>query len=415
LTQRIKSTALALVLLACVAGYAWASTRIFLASRAVTENTIAGLERSVRLDPWNAEYSLLLARSRALGQLDFAGGIREYQRALALNPHSSRGWLDLAAAYQVAGDTSNQTLAIERAIAVDPTTPSVAWEAATFYVLQGKIDKALPHYRTVLSSQGGETTSILEVLWPITEHDADRILTQALPPDERVYGDFLRFAVAQKDLPAARKVWSRWVALKLPVTERDAFPFIQFLFDSHEPAAALSAWTELAELQPKFKTYLPTAENLVVNGDFEDELLGGGLEWSFAKQNAVDLKVDSLEFHSGNRSLSATFDAGSVASLGFSQRVPVQRGSQYRFSAFVKAEGLTTASGPRLSISDGETGERIFLSEDRRGSTGWQEINTVFRVPPSTAVVRIEVVRDPAYPLIKGKFYMDDFAMRRVD
>lgn len=315
----------------------------------------------------------------------------------------------------MAGDAANQTRAIERAIAVDPTTPSVAWEAATFYVLQGNLERALPHYRTVLSSQGGETTAILDVLWPVTNHNTEMILAKALPADGMVHVDFLRYAVAQKDLEAAKKIWARLLELKPQLNERDVFPYLEFLFESHEPARALAAWKDLALLRPKLAEYSPTADNLIVNGDFENELLGGGLEWSFARQNYVDLKVDSLEFHAGNHSLAASFDAGPVAALGISQWVPVQGGAQYHFSAFVKAEELNTASGPRISIADGDSKERLFLSDDQRGSTGWKEVSANFRVPASTSVVKIEVVREPSQSLIKGKFYMDDLTLRRVD
>lgn len=413
MTQRIKSTALALVLLGSLAVYAFASVRLFRAHRAVSSNTIEGLETGVRLAPWNAEYSLLLARSRTLGLLDFPRGIQEYKRAMALNPYSSRGWLDLAAAYQMAGDSTGQSQAIERAVQVDPTTPSVAWEAASFYILQGKVDQALPHYRTVLKSQENEASSVLEILWPATAHNADLILAKALPPDAKIHADFLRFVADQKDLGAARKVWARLVDLKTAVDAQTAFPYIKLLLDSHEPAEAASTWNQLATLQPKMAEYLPQQDNLIINGDFENPLLGGGLEWSFVREADVDLKVDSLEFHGGNHSLAATFEPGPVSTLGFSQWVPVQGGAQYRFSVFVKSEDLTTASGPRLSITDAYTKERFFLSDDERGSTGWKEITAVFRVKPETSALKIEVIREPGQSLIKGKFYMDDFTLRR--
>ena len=69
--------------------------------------------------------------------------LRPYRAAVHLNPHSARYWFDLASAYQVLGDTSNQTSALEHAIAADPTTPDVAWEAANFYLVQGENEKAL--------------------------------------------------------------------------------------------------------------------------------------------------------------------------------------------------------------------------------------------------------------------------------
>jgi tetratricopeptide (TPR) repeat protein len=412
-TQRIKSSAIALALLGLVLAYATAATRFYLAQRAASTNTIEGLETARRLVPWNAEYSFVLARSHTLASLDFARGISEYQRALALNPYSSRGWLDLAAAYQMAGDNQNQIRAMEKAVQVDPMTPSVAWEVASFYILQGSVQQAIPHYRTVLSSEGPPTRAVLDILWPETQHDAKVILEKALPPVTDVHAEFLRFAAQEKDVIAAKAIWARLITLRPPVKTADALPYIQLLLDSGDPDGAVKAAQELAALRPEMKEYLPTSDNLIVNGDFENPVLGGGLEWTFAKQVNTDLNTDSLEFHSGNHSLSATIEAIQIPTLGISQRVPVQGGGQYSFSVFVKASELNTAYGPRISIADAYTGERFFLSDDQRGTSGWKQIETVLNVPASTKALRVEVIREPWNGLIKGKFYIDDFVLRR--
>ncbi|HUR36988.1 MAG TPA: carbohydrate binding domain-containing protein [Terriglobales bacterium] len=413
MSQRIKTTALAVVLLALLAAYVSATTRLYLAHRAVASNSLAGLERATKLSPGNADYSLLLARSRTLGLLEFTQGIAEYRRALTLNPYASRGWLDLAAAYQMAGDPAGQTKAMQRAVEVDPTTPSVAWEVATFYIVQGDVKRALPHYRTFLASQADDTRSVLEILWPASAHNAELILAEGLPPEIKAHVEFLRFAVEQKDVPAANKIWDRLLTLKGELPTRETLPYFHLLLDSHEGARAQAAWKQLIDSQPALAKYQGSRENLIINGDFEDDILGGGLEWTFRKEASLDLKVDSLEFHSGNRSLFAGFEQGSTPSLGVVQRVPVTGGAEYRFSVFVKADELTSASGPRISISDAYTGERYFLSDDQRGTTGWKEIQTTFRTRPETAILKIEVVREPFSSLIRGKLYLDDFTLRQ--
>ena len=45
-----------------------------------------------------------------------AAAIRLIRAAVQLDPHSARYWFDLASAYQVLGDVSNQTEALEHAI-----------------------------------------------------------------------------------------------------------------------------------------------------------------------------------------------------------------------------------------------------------------------------------------------------------
>src|SRR5258706_6620386 len=111
--------------------------RLFVASVFAERPGFESLERATRLDPSNAEYRNHLGRYYALVARDPASAIAPYRDAVQLNPHSARYWFDLASAYQVLGDVSNQTLALEHAITADPTTPDVAWEAANLYLAQG--------------------------------------------------------------------------------------------------------------------------------------------------------------------------------------------------------------------------------------------------------------------------------------
>ena len=57
--------------------------------------------------------------------------VAEFRKAVALNPYESSYWLDLAEAYYSMGAKSDEDQAIRQAIAVDPTTPSVAWNTAS--------------------------------------------------------------------------------------------------------------------------------------------------------------------------------------------------------------------------------------------------------------------------------------------
>jgi len=408
----LKTATLAAVALGLLTFYTAAFTRNYQAHRAASSSSIEGLERAIALAPGNADYALLLARSRTLGLLQFQPGINEYKRALALNRYSSRGWLDLAAAYQMAGDPAGQREAMQQAVAVDPRTPGVAWEVATFYVVQGDVQRALPYYKTVLSTTEGDTKAVLEVLWSATGGDAALILREVLPNDVRSHIEFLRFASEQKNVAAANVVWERLVNLSGPKPVRSLLPYFELLLASGQSAQALAAWKQLGAVDAEMAKYMPRADNLIVNGDFEEELLGGGLDWKLQRHPSLDLKLDTLEFHSGNRSVSATFEQGGVGSLGLFQLVPVQGGAEYRFSAFAKSVELTTASGPRLLITDAYTGERYFFSDDQRGTTGWKEIQSVFRVKPETTLLKIELAREQWQPLIRGKLYLDELTLR---
>src|ERR1700689_2883817 len=127
--------------------------RLFVASFFGDRRERASLQRAAGLDPSNADYRNHLGRYYALVARDPGAAIEPYRAAVQLNPHAARYWFDLASAYQVLGDTSNQTWALERAIEADPTTPDVAWEAANFYLVQGDDQKALREFRVVLQNE----------------------------------------------------------------------------------------------------------------------------------------------------------------------------------------------------------------------------------------------------------------------
>ena len=119
---------------------------------------------AARLDPGNADYrnhwSLLRpGRPRS--------GYRHCditKTAVQLNPHSADYWFDLADAYQVLGDTANQTAALERAIQADSMTPDVAWEAANLYLVQGQNEKALREFRVVMANDSSLAGSAIQYL-----------------------------------------------------------------------------------------------------------------------------------------------------------------------------------------------------------------------------------------------------------
>src|SRR6202453_4039500 len=133
--------------------YVFLAGRLLVASFFGEKAELASLQRAARLDPWNADYRNHLGRYYALVARDPATSIEPYRAAVQLNPHSARYWFDLASTYQVLGDVSNQTLALEHAIEADPTTPDVAWEAANFFLVQGNEAKALREFRVVLANE----------------------------------------------------------------------------------------------------------------------------------------------------------------------------------------------------------------------------------------------------------------------
>jgi tetratricopeptide (TPR) repeat protein len=370
---------------------------------------LAGLQKAARLDPDNADYRDRLGRYYYLVAHDPSAAIEPYRAAVQLNPHFARFWFDLASAYQVLGDTSNQTGALEHAIQADPTTPDVAWEAANFYLVQGDDEKALHEFRVVLENDPHLAGLAIQFCWRINP-DVDMLLRDVVPP--RAYIAFLSLLMTKQETAATEKVWAALMATPESFELRYAFNYIQYLFDHKDVDEARLVWQQAA---PRFalSSYLPTRNNLIVNGDFDLDVLNGGFDWQYEKQSSVALTLDPSDFHSGHRSLLITFDGPGVKDAGIRQFIAVQPNTLYEFSAYYKNVELEGAGGPHSTIQDAYTQAVLYDSDELKESGFWKSATGEFTTGPDCRLVVLHIRRLPEGSPIRGKLWVGDFHLVR--
>lgn len=393
-----------------IALYFGLSVRIYFATRLAAVLDAPNLRRAIRLEPSNAEYHELLGRNLALSAENLDEAIANYRTAVDLNPYDARSWLDLAGAYQVAGRTSEQAESVEHAVEADPNTPHVAWEAANFFLLQGDQEKALRYFGVVMANDPEMVDATLQLCWRVTT-DANRIVNQVLPPRPDLYLSFLHLLISRQEVAAAENVWNRLISLNQEFSTKLAFPYFRLLLAKQEVTAAQTAWQQLAGVNRSLQAYLPSGQNLVVNGGFEENVLNGGFDWWYQSNPHAAVAIDTTDFSGGTRSLSITFDGQNSADAGISQFIPVKPNTQYEFSAEYRAEELDTASGPRFSISDPYSGTSYLLSDDILGTNPWRPEQAQFHTSPNTKLLLLKIVRQPADPLIRGKLWIDDLKL----
>jgi hypothetical protein len=389
--------------------YVLLAGRIFVASAFGEKPELASLQRAARLDSGNADYRNHLGRYYALVARDPGAAIQPYRAAVQLNPHSARYWFDLASAYQVLGDISNQTWALERAIEADPTTPDVAWEAANFYLVQGDNDKALREFHVVLENEPSLAGPSIQFCWRV-DPDVDALLRDVVPARSTAYIAFLQLLMSKRETAATAKVWSAMMATPDPFERRYAYDYIQYLFDHRAVDEARLAWQQAA---PRFglSSYLPTRNNLIVNGDFNLDVLNGGFDWQYQRQPSVALVLDPSDFHSGHRSLSITFDGPGVNDAGIRQFIAVQPGTTYDFSAYYKNGELEGAGAPHITIQDAYTQAVVYDSDELKEAGFWKSVTGEFTTGDDCKLLVVHVRRLPAGSPIRGKIWLDDFRL----
>jgi tetratricopeptide (TPR) repeat protein len=389
--------------------YVFLAGRLLVASFFGEKPELASLQRAARLDPWNADYRNHLGRYYALVARDPAKSIEPYQAAVQLDPHSARYWFDLASTYQVLGDVSNQTLALEHAIEADPTTPDVAWEAANFFMVQGDEAKALREFRVVLANEPTLADPAIQFCWRINP-DVDELLRDVVPARSEAYIAFLNLLMQKKETAATAKVWAALMATQQTFELRYVYEYIQYLFDHKDVEQARLVWQQAA---PRFglSAYVPSGRNLIVNGDFGLDVLNGGFDWQYQKQQSVTLTLDPSDFHGGHRSLLIAFDGPAVNDAGIRQFIAVQPDTLYDFSAYYKSGEFEGAGGPHITIQDAYTRAVLYDSDELKEPGFWKSATGEFTTGADTKLLVLHVRRLPEGSPIRGKLWVDDFRL----
>src|SRR5712671_836128 len=393
------------------ASYLALTGREFLAARLGDRVDLKSLERAARLDAGNADYRNHLGRYYALVARDPGAAIEPYRAAVQLNPHSARYWFDLASAYQVLGDIGGQTSALDHAIEADPTTPDVAWEAANLYLVQGENEKALREFRVVLGNDPTLAGPAIQFCWRI-KPDVDFLLRDVVPPRVDAYIAFLDLLMAKQETAGTAKVWSALMQVHQPFELRRVLEYFRYLVLHKDVDQAVLVWQQAAS-RFGLASYLPSASNLIVNGNFSLDVLNGGLDWEYQKQQSVALTLDQSEFHGGRRSLLITFDGPGIVDAGIAQMIAVQPNTAYEFSAYYKNGEIQGAGGPHFTIEDMYDHTVYYDSDELKEAGFWKSVNGGFTTGADCKLLILHVRRLPAGSPIRGKLWIDDLHLAK--
>ncbi len=403
---------LVLVLAALFASvYMLLITRIVIADWLGRRVEAKSLQWASRLDSGNAEYRNHLGRYYDLVMRDPAAAIGYYQAAVRLNPHSARYWFDLAGAYQVVGDTSNQTSALEHAIEADAMTPDVAWEAGNVYLVQGESEKALREFRVVMANDYSLAATAVQFCWRI-KPDVDFLLRDVVPHNSDALIAFLSLLQMKQETAGTFKVWDALIQSGQSFESRYAFDYFHYLILHKEVDEAVLVWQQAAA-RFGLSSYLPTSSNLVVNPTFSLDVKNAGFDWQYQKQSGVALTLDPSDFHAGRRSLLITFDGPGITDGGIYQYIAVQPNTTYDFSGYYKNGELEGAGGPHFTIQDMYSNIVYYESDELRDAGFWKSEDGEFTTGPDCKLVVLHVRRLPEGSPIRGKLWIDDFHLTK--
>ena len=180
-----------------------------------------------------------------------------------------------------------------------------------------------------------------------------------------------------------------------------------------------------SEKGTKEKKFREDSNNRIDNFSFEEELSGDDWIVSQWSRRGVAASIDSLVSLHGRRSLQVEFSGGlDLNYYEIGQDVAVKPKTPYVLSYYLKTEGITSESGPRVEIYDAVKGYTYFATRTRHmvGSHDWTFVEHTFKTPSDTSSLTIRIRRygqsgrewwtvDPRFGVIGGTSWFDFFQL----
>ena len=380
-----------------------------------------GVRKAIEWDPQNPMYYAALARvlERSLKGAELSEVIRLYEKATRLSPYQARYWAELGGTYEQAGRPEEAQRAYERAQHLFPNSPEINWQLGNFYLRQGNIPLALKAFQKVLLGDSSLWRQAFDLAWRAGA-EPELILAEMIPPQPDILFPYLNYLIEKQHIDQADEVWARILALQLPFEANAAFSYLDALISNKRVGELTTAWAALTKLNPTRIRQRAFDPNLITNGDFESEILNGGLDWRVGILEGVVVSVDSLTFFDGTHSLKIQFDGTHNLDYGHVyQYIPVKPKTLYRFTGYMRTQGITTDSGPRFQVYDAYDSSKLSLSaENLVGTSSWSPQQLELQTGPDTQLVVVRVARPSSRKFdnqIAGTVWIDRVSLNAVE
>jgi tetratricopeptide (TPR) repeat protein len=378
--------------------------------------TLEGYQRAVQLEPKNARYWYLLGRywQLSMDSPDPQQAIRDFKTSLQLDPHSADTWMDLATVYDSEGDAPAARDAFLAAKRAYPASAEVAWRYGNFLLRQGEFSTAYAEIRTALEADPKRGAEAFSRCWRVSP-DVHTILDKVLPPSKEIYVAVIRELVEAGQLDPALVVWSRLGTLNPRMSPAQVPQLTNALLQQGRSQELSLVWQQVVAMMDD-----PPADppgSVFWDGGFESDVINSGLAWRIPPPyHGVKASIETGQVHSGKHALRIMFTGDvNVRYEGPCHYALVSPGTTYRFSAWVRPEGLTTNQGIRFQLETVVSGVHKFaVTADAHGSEPWTNVTYSWTAPEDASLVKVCIERgvsDSPDGDIQGTAWVDDVSL----
>jgi tetratricopeptide (TPR) repeat protein len=333
-------------------------------------------------------YRLGLFYEWDMRNIDLKESARFLEGAIRRNPFEQRYWLNLAQILHKMDEEDRSREALEKGIFVFPTGYTGRWVSATLLLEQGATEKALTHFRYILSNYPNKSQTVYSVLHR-TLDDTDFMLEKVVPKDPYSLNQYISYLYETGDLPSVRKGWQRKISEGFKSSREETLRYIQFLISHGEVNEAFEVWEGRIREEG---LPIPSDGDRITNGGFEkEEVLGGGFDWRIEKVEGAEISPDPSVAFEGRRSMKIVFSGKeNVDFRHVYQFVSLKPDTEYFLQAQMRSQGITTRSGVKMEVVGvGAAFQRA--SESLTGDNEWKGVTLSFRTPAQSkgGVVRV--------------------------
>jgi hypothetical protein len=404
--------ALVLVVLATV------STREGIAAWLGRRGTTDAVRNAQALDPANPNLGVTASEIFSNSpDSDPESAVRVLESANRSSPNRAFNWALLAEAGDAAGNAPLADGAFQRGLALFPRSPKINWMYANFLIRSGDSARSLARLRLAIDGDPSLREGAFDLAWRAGFSPSQILI--AVPARSDTLSTYLDYLALTNRLDAAKDVWSRLDSAAERPELGAALHYFDSLLYAHQVDEMVAVWSALRRRDPPQPAMESSAANLVTNGSFEVPPLNGGFDWRLVPVEGAQIFIDSTVSREGSDSLCIIFEgAHNLEFTHIAQYVLVEPNSHYRFSAYVRGDGITTDSGPRFAIYDAFDRKNLSLATpSMTGTFDWQEQQLQFATGPETRLIVLQVLRPASHKLdaqIGGTLWLDSITLTKL-
>jgi len=361
------------------------------------DRPIRSLERLQTTQPWGGLAAREAARwLETRWRLDADSAAEALRWQLGRYPLDPWRWLLLARMTLLTGNDGEplrRTLAT--AVAVQPGSRQLRWQAANLAQNAGDPDLILTHLKLWLADQPHMTDRALFIAERWVD-DPDRLLDEVVPADDEFLAQAMRYARRSRSLPLAEATWQR-LDHPRPAADRALADYVATALDSNRPDRAMAAW------QTVDASYRPGD---IPAGRFDLPLEAlSALGWYTRVPDGVSLAIvpvapkqqtsDPAQAPAGRNALMVRFKGEENIHMNTPfVRFPVPAPGRYRLTGWWRANGLTTRALPQLQLY-AESPDHSFSATLAVPSAefGWQPFAIPFETTMDNEILRFRLRR----------------------